>query len=371
MTAGSTLAQAESGADFLVRRDDLGQARVEQASYPLAVQESQILCRVERFGFTANNITYAVFGDQMGYWRFFPAAAGWGRIPVWGHARVLASGHPGIGVGERLFGYMPMSSHALFTVGRLNPDSLTDGSPHRAQLPPAYNHYVRLPAGAPRDEPLEARQALLRPLFMLSFVAADFLADEGLFGARRVILSSASSKTALGLAQILGADRPGGCEIIGLTSPRNMDFVRSTGYYDAVAEYSALTALPREQPTVFVDMAGNAATVAAVHHHFGDQLRHSCLVGATHWDQRAAAPVALPGPQPRLLFAPDRMRKRAQDWGRQEFDRRFAAQWQRFLDSLGPWFLPVEFHGAEQVLSAYRRVLAGETDPAEAYLLSL
>ncbi len=367
----SGLTLAESGTDFLVRRDDLHQARMEQASLPLTPQDSQILCRVERFALTANNITYAVFGDQIGYWRFFPAAAGWGRIPVWGYARVLASGHPEVAVGERLFGYMPMSSHAQFSVGKLDADSLIDSAPHRAELPPTYNRYLRLPAGAPRDEKLEGRQALFRPLFMLSFLAVDFLVEEALFGARRVILSSASSKTALGLAQILHTDRPGGCEVIGLTSPRNAAFVRATGYYDRVVEYAALDTLSRDEDAVFVDMAGNAATVAAVHHHFADRLRHSCLVGATHWDQRTAPTAPMPGPQPRFFFAPDRMRKRVHDWGRQDFERRFAAQWQRFLASVEPWFRPVELHGAEPVLAAYRRVLDGETDPAEAYLLSL
>lgn len=311
-----------------------------------------------------------MFGEQIGYWRFFPAPEGWGRIPVWGHARVMESRHAQIQAGERLFGYMPMSSHAVFSAGRVDADSLTDVAGHRAELPPTYNRYLRLPAEG-GDEKAEGRQALFRPLFMLSFLVVDFLAAENLFGAGRVVLSSASSKTALGLAQILRADRPNGCAVIGLTSPRNADFVRATGYYDLVVDYAALDSIPTEGGTVFVDMAGNAATLAAVHRHFGDTLRHSCLVGATHWDQRAADTAPLPGPKPRFFFAPDQMRKRIQDWGRPLFEQRFAAQWQRFLNSVDPWFRPVQVNGAEAALEAYRRVLAGETDPAEGYLLSL
>lgn len=366
----SGFAAEQHGTDFLIRRDDLRQTRLEQTPLPPA-GESQILCRVERFALTANNITYALFGDQIGYWRFFPAAAGWGRIPVWGYARVLASGHAQLPAGERLFGYMPMSSHALFTVGRLDADSLIDAAPHRAELPPTYNRYRRLPPGAPRDEAGEAHEALLRPLFMLGFMVADFLAEEALFGARRVILSSASSKTALGLAQLLHADRPADCEVVGLTSPHNADFVRSSGYYDQVTGYEALHAIPDEGGVVFVDIAGNPTHLAAVHQRFCGQLRHSCLVGATHWDQRAAAPPELPGPAPRFFFAPDRMRKRIQDWGRPDFERRFAEKWNRFLGSVGPWLRPVELHGADQVLAAYQKVLAGAVDPAEAFLLSL
>ena len=47
--------------------------------------------RVERFGLTANNVTYGAFGDQLGYWQFFAAPEGWGRIPVWGFGEVVAS----------------------------------------------------------------------------------------------------------------------------------------------------------------------------------------------------------------------------------------------------------------------------------------
>jgi hypothetical protein len=364
------MSETQSGAAILVRRDDLRQARLEHFDLPLAPQPGEILCRVERFALTANNITYGVFGDQIGYWRFFPAEAPWGRIPVWGHARVLASGHPQIGAGERLFGYMPMSSHARFTVGRLDADSLIDAAPHRAELPPTYNRYLRLPAGA-GDRRGEDLYALFRPLFMLSFLVTDFLGEQQLFGARRAILSSASSKTALGLAQILAADRPGGIEVIGLTSPRNAAFVRATGYYDQVVDYAAIDQLPLQPGAVFIDMAGNAETLAAVHHRLGDQLKHSCLVGATHWDQRAAAATALPGPRPQFFFAPDRIRQRVHDWGRAEFDRRYNGQLQRFLGSIEPWFRLREVDGGEPALAAYRRLLAGDTDPAEGCLLSL
>ena len=38
------------------------------------------------FALTANNITYAAFGDAMNYWQFFPVpgddGAAWGCIPV-------------------------------------------------------------------------------------------------------------------------------------------------------------------------------------------------------------------------------------------------------------------------------------------------
>ena len=45
------------------------------------------MCR-STYALTANNITYGVAGETMKYWNFYPAAAGMGRIPVWGVGKV-------------------------------------------------------------------------------------------------------------------------------------------------------------------------------------------------------------------------------------------------------------------------------------------
>jgi hypothetical protein len=96
--------------DFLVAKDDLARTEIRPTALPEMIGAGEVLFEIERFSFTANNITYAVFGDQMGYWQFFPAPEGWGRIPVWGFARVLRSEVEGIDPGLRLYGYWPMST---------------------------------------------------------------------------------------------------------------------------------------------------------------------------------------------------------------------------------------------------------------------
>lgn len=77
----------------------------------LMLDTGEILVKIEKFAYTANNITYAVAGDQIGYWQFFPAqgeqADGWGVIPVWGFAEVIESKTADIPVGDRLYGYFP------------------------------------------------------------------------------------------------------------------------------------------------------------------------------------------------------------------------------------------------------------------------
>ena len=126
-----------------------------------------------------------------------------GNIPVWGFGEVIASRHPGISIGESLFGYFPMATHLVIEAADVSKRGLRDGAAHRQGVAPVYNAYARVsgdPAFAGRQGDY---QALLRPLFMLSFLVDDFLGEHEFYGARSVILSSASSKTAFGLAHLL------------------------------------------------------------------------------------------------------------------------------------------------------------------------
>ena len=71
--------------ELLVRRADLACCDVvdgEPQREDLAAGEAQLL--VERLALTTNNITYAAYGDRLGYWNLFPAPEGWGRTPAWG-----------------------------------------------------------------------------------------------------------------------------------------------------------------------------------------------------------------------------------------------------------------------------------------------
>jgi hypothetical protein len=78
---------------FIVARDDLQQSKFIETALPESkdLPEEAVLVKVERFAFTANNITYALAGDQLKYWHLFPAPQGFGNIPVWGFGNVIAS----------------------------------------------------------------------------------------------------------------------------------------------------------------------------------------------------------------------------------------------------------------------------------------
>ena len=355
---------------FLVDRDDYRHTLTAPAS-PAELADGQVRLRVDAFGFTANNITYAAAGDLIGYWAFFPAPdlgddTKWGRVPVWGFADVVESRSDAVAEGERLFGYLPMSTELVIEPSHLSEGSLSDGSAHRAQLPPVYNRYMRCGADPGYDQALEAEQMLYRPLFFTSFLIDDFLADNDFFGADTVILGSASSKTAFGTAHLL-AQRDG-LRVVGLTSPGNVAFVDGLGCYDEVVTYDDIATLATG-PAAFVDMSGSASVVRAVHEHFGDDLLHSAIVGLTHWEDRVGGGDPLPGPAQSMFFAPTQIEKRGAEWGPGVVEAKLAEAWGPFIAKVSGWVTIDHQHGPDAVADVYTQMLEGGTAPDTATVL--
>ncbi|MDQ0464443.1 hypothetical protein QO010_002224 [Caulobacter ginsengisoli] len=351
--------------DFLIGKDDLARTERREGPAPdaVALEAGEALLEVERFALTANNITYGAMGEAFGYWRFFPAPEGWGRIPVWGFARVVRSNVPDVAVGTRVFGYLPMSSHFKAQLRRTG-HGLVDAAAHRAELPPTYNQYSEVLA----DDGLEDYRALLRPLFMTSFVIDDWLARQDDLGAGSVLMSSASSKTALGLAWLLARR---GVKVTGLTSEGNRAFLEGLGFFDQVAVYGDIPTLETRRPVAYIDFAGNPAVVLAVHSRFGDDLVHSAIVGVTHWKAGSGGGGGdLPGPKPVLFFAPDHIRARIKASGQEGLDRDFTAAMSEFVRA-NPW-LKLEHHAGPDALAAiYAQVLEGRASPDTGHIITL
>ena len=353
--------------DFEVRRDDLGETRFVESDPP-RLEPGQALLAVDSFGLSTNNITYAALGEAMRYWNFFPAPdEGWGRMPVWGFADV-AEGTDGLEQGTRVFGYLPPSTHLVVAPAGLGETGFLDASPHRAELPAVYNRYSLVEGDSTYDPRYEDQQMLLFPLFFTSWLIDDFLADEEFFGAEAVVVSSASSKTASGLAFPLS--RRGGVEVIGLTSPRSLEFVERLGVYDRVLSYDDAGSLERK-PTAYVDISGDADVRDAVHRRLEDALAHSSEVGITHREETGSVPDDLPGPRPEFFFAPDRIVKRGADWGPDGLQKRFAEAWRPYVEWTTEWLEVTHGRGPEDVERIYRELLEGRVDPAVGRVLSL
>ena len=369
---------------FQVARHDLRTSRLipdPDAPQRRALAEGEARLRIDHFALTSNNITYAAFGEAMKYWEFFPSGdAAWGHIPVWGFAEVVESRADGVTVGERCYGYWPMGRYLVVQPVRVGKHGFVDGAAHRAALPAIYNYLQRCAADPGYVAAQEAQQALLRPLFITSFLIDDFLAEAGCFGAKQLLLSSASSKTAYGTAFCLSQRRgqPGAPRVIGLSSGANLGFCRSLGCYDEVLSYAQLGSLAPDTPTVYVDFAGNAALRRRIHEHFGDALRYSCSVGGTHW-QDLGGGSGLPGPRPTLFFAPAQSARRSapppQGWGAAELQRRIAVAWSAFMqrvnDPASPWLRVRTAHGPDAVRQACLALLDGKVEARDGLMLSL
>jgi len=352
--------------DFQVRKDDFHETRQVETPTPLP-QPGQVVLKVHSFAVTANNITYAAFGDAMGYWQFYPAEDGWGRIPVWGYADVVASEHADIKTGERLFGYWPMAQYAVLTPAHVDAATVVEGARQRQQLNPFYNRYQRCGADPDYVETQEDWNSIFRPLGLTAFLLDEHLAEQEFWGATNVVLSSASSKTSYSLAHFL--QQRDGCEVTGLTSPSNVEFVRKLDCYDQVVDYAELETLAADAPTVFVDMAGDAEVRQRLHAHYGRALKQSITVGGTHWTA-IAPPMGLAGPEPTFFFAPSHIGERIKQWGPDEFQKRFASAWTILLPKVKAGIQLVQINGMEGLEDVYRAMLDGTAAANKGYIIN-
>jgi hypothetical protein len=345
-------------------RTDLATTTLVDATVSVSAA-GEALLRVDRVGLTANNVTYAVLGESWRYWQFFPPAAyglgpEWGLVPLWGFAEVAASTVDGVEVGDRYYGYFPSAGHLVVRPGRVDARGLRDVSEHRAPLPSPYNVYARTTGDPAYDPDREDLLILYRPLFFTSFMLADELEDNAWHGAETLVLSSASSKTAYGTAFLLHGQGP---RVVGLTSPGNVTFTESLGCYDEVISYDDVSSLDTSGPTGYLDFAGSADLRTRVREHLGPRLVHDAAVGITQQNQDAMGGSS-------VFFAPNQMRKRTQDWGRDGLDERFAGAWRRFASTVEGWLDVQTGQGPHALQETWLEVLAGRTPPRVGHIIS-
>ena len=353
-----------------IDRDDIAAATlVDQPG--AALDAGAIEVRLDRFAMTANNVTYAALGKPVGlfpngkgYWDFFsPGGEGPGRLPVWGFATVTASNVEGVAQGEALYGFFPMASHVRLTPRRINAAGFVDVAAHRAGMPAVYDHYLRVAALGDYVDADRDWWPVFRPLYLTGWLIADQFEDEQDFGAGQVIVASGSSKTAIGFAHAMKqrATRP---RLVGLTSVRGRDFLADTGLYDELVVYDDVASLDPALPAAFVDIAGDSAVTAALHHHLGGALKLTLIVGKAHWDSAPGERFPATG-----FFAPARVEKRVADWGPAGFRDRIAAAWTDFLGDARRLFRIEVGDGPDAALGAYRDAVAGRADPRVGVLI--
>ncbi len=257
--------------------------------------------------------------------------------------------------GEELYGYWPMASHAVLRPERVGAVGFVEATPRRQALPVFYNRYQRV--GALDDYAAADREfwPVFRPLYLTGWLIADQVFDE-LDNLAQVIATAASSKTALGFAHAMREQtkRP---LLIGLTSRGSAAFVESTGLYDHVVTYDAVSEVATGGETALIDFAGNPAVAGDVAAHLGDALELAMGVGKTHWEATGE------GPRMAFFFAPTRIEKRSADWGGAQFRDLIGASWRHFMGDVRDLTRIARRIGAEGALSAYREAVTGTADP--------
>ncbi|WP_299074028.1 DUF2855 family protein [uncultured Paraglaciecola sp.] len=346
---------------------------IEKEFTSAQLKSDEVLLESDAFGFSANNITYAVFGDKMGYWGFFPADDTWGIVPMWGFATVRESKHPEVKVGEKVYGYLPMASHLVITAGKTSPTHFFDISEKRNSISPVYDNYVRCASDPGYQFDREVWQLNYRPLFMTSFVLDD-LVGEGLMAAKppvtQVLITSASSKTAYGAAHLLmkhKKDRGLDYQVIGLTSANNKAFTQDLGCYDKVLSYDDIAQLGKEQVSWVLDFAGNKGLLLNLQTQFADKLDKLVLIGSTDVDAQQDKPDGHLDSE--FFFAPSQIKKRTGEWGHAGFAERYASAWQSFALHMNDKVAVAEYSGVKAIEALFHTGLENKLNNAEINVL--
>ena len=346
-------------------KSDFSKTRLVTITEPSA-SNNETKLKIERFSFTANNNTYAVAGDFLKYWDFFPAknedgsnaSSIWGQIPVWGFAIVTESNSSSVAVGERFFGYYPPTEHCVMLPTATNSATFIDGSPHRSHLPGGYNLYRKV--GNQVDTLADNEQSLLYPLFATAFSIVDLCASHDWYGADEIIILSASSKTSIGLAYAIneteGAPKP-----IGVTSSRHKIAVESLGVYDQVCSYEEIEQLQNESKCCIVDMSGNKNLLCSLHEMYGENMMATLSVGATHWDSLGVN-ASIIQDRTHQFFAPSQIESMIKRLGPQSFSEQLGTFIQGSFLKTRSWLKFDELDSIESLNSVYPDVCAGKVD---------
>ncbi|MFT5997771.1 MAG: hypothetical protein ACI81P_000216 [Neolewinella sp.] len=359
---------------FQIEKTNFASSRIisKESAKNTTLNKGEVLVKIQQFAYSANNITYASVGDRMGYWHFFPPMGkntdGWGVTPVWGFAEVTASKTKGIPVGDRLFGYFPPASHLVMTPVGVNQQRLIDGTAYRSKLPAGYNIYRRVNNEKGYNKAMDKFRMLLFPLHLTSFCLWDLCKTKEWYGAKQVLVLSASSKTSTGLGFALKADASSP-PVIGITSARNLEAVEKMELYDGVITYQDIANL-KAIPTLIVDMSGNLEVLTSLENHLGSSLNYCIRVGLTHWENTGEISKKL-AKKSELFFAPEHIQQRMKDWGPEGFERKTKGFLKNSAKSTASWLTFRELDGLEGLQRVHPDVCAGKISPAEGLIVNM
>ncbi|KAJ7506904.1 hypothetical protein B0H11DRAFT_2169905 [Mycena galericulata] len=390
-------------------------AVIASSAIPTDLPPNHVLIKVERFGFSANNVTYQALGEQphFRYYDFHPApdtqnvsAKTHGLVPVWGFGTIVASSHSKISPGERIYGYLAPCRYILVPVSPsdVNKHAFYVPRPHLPVDRRPYNQIIRC-AADPEYTPTalgEDLTMLYRPLFWTAYWFEDWIFSLKYKGATAFLISSASAKTAFCVAYLIRKRRARGeadanVKIVGLTSKRNVAFTKGLSLYDEVAEYDSFpAALGRaSEKWVYVDVAGNDDLNKRLFAHFRDAQGSGELVTSVALGMTTLAPASekassngwstntfgndasgqslAQGSEPQLeqFFMVEWLNVRKHQLSLKEIFGRQHRVWKELMVDCVPWVRLERVAGADAVKKAYEQIAKTGFSPDVGFIWSL
>lgn len=264
---------------------------------------------------------------------------------------------------------------------KIRRDGFSDIGSHRSMHAPVYTTFTRTNLDAYYADSStdgENRQALLRGLFLTSFLADELLRELSYFGAKNVIIVSASSKTALGIAQRIRSRNLEAQDVnlIGLTSSKNTDFVYNTKFYNSVLTYDKVSSKLADickGDAVVVDMSGNSDILQSIDKVLKRSIKHCMAVGLSHHESYSKTPLSLTyeGAAPKFFFAPSEATRRSKAWGSKEYERRTSDALDMYVKSSYDWMKVGTVHGKEEVKNLWSSAYKGFLDPGVGMIASM
>jgi len=238
---------------------------------------------------------------------------------------------------------------------------------------------------------------LYRPLFWTSFWCEDWInTSQYRGGASRILISSASAKTAFCLAYLIRkrgstSDSDGPTrQVVGLTSRKNLEFTKNLGLYDHVLEYDGFeNATVMNEPSqkwIYVDLAGNENLNSRVQDHFSNaKLDHggSIALGFTNLSPSSRSDSAAKwttnefsshsaSPAFEQFFMPEWLARRRKQLSVEEITRLQKYAWSGFIQDCKTWGVAIRrVCGAQNVKKAYEEVVRSGIPPDQGLIWSM
>lgn len=225
---------------------------------------------------------------------------------------------------------------------------------------------------------------LYRPLFWTSFWCEDWLNESKYRGAKRVLISSASAKTAFSLAYCIKRRGLEDIHVVGLTSKRNLEFTKGLGLYDEVGTYDDFEKYPslqlegRDEKWIYMDVTGSEEINKRVLSHFapskklvlGVMLGMTTVTPTSSTSGSSELPTSStaseltktesePVDKLILFFMPEWLALRRTQLSVEQMTTMQLQTWKQLMKDGKDWVRTERVYGGEKVKEAYAKMVKG------------